>query len=224
MVEKRPRLSTFHTPSTARSCCALPLGRASPLMSRVPSGDHRTKPTGCGTWVSESSRTAVSFSDHTIAVPSAQPIASSRPPPLCTVGDQLRQLAFTPGVLPLSTTSMYGSPSSWMICTVPLSSATASSSGWSLALVQARWRARLPLVAPIASGEKSEGPGLRGRAREGSDELWQRRETQRAQWWSRRDGGQRTLFPASAPQRLGALRPQVRWGVVRRPTAVIFAR
>ena len=62
---------------------------------------------------------------------------------------------------------MYGSPSSWMMCTVPPSSATASSSGWSLALLQARWSARLPLVAPIASGEKSEGPGLRGHGKRG---------------------------------------------------------
>ena len=62
---------------------------------------------------------------------------------------------------------MYGSPSSWMMCTVPPSSATASSSGWSLALLQARWSARLPLVAPIASGEKSEGPGLWGHGKRG---------------------------------------------------------
>ena len=54
---------------------ALGSGSGSEIGLHVPSGDHRTKPTGCGTCVSESSRTAVSFSDHTIAVPSAQPMA-----------------------------------------------------------------------------------------------------------------------------------------------------
>ena len=95
--------------------------------------------------------------------------ARSKPPPVCTVEDQDMQVALAPGVFALMTTSWYPvySPSSRTMTTFPPSRATASSNGWSLALLQVSWRARLPLVGPTESGEKSDGPGLQG------GEMWE---------------------------------------------------